>query len=309
MRTGPRSCSTRNRALAASLASTWGASGEAFSPTHLPFDRLLAHTDAPVTTVAAVAKVPVPPSSPATGWDPFLGTTTASSGGCAPLWAAVTRWWCAPRGRAPAPGWRRCCGGGDDGTPADPSETAGADLAKPGVRVIIPALERGFVYPGLKLAVLSESDLTGRRRAPPAHALSGRATETFFDDLKAGAHVVHYQHGVGRFTHGHPVHRRDGARLPAARVPRGRQAVRPVGSDRPVEALYGGRLAECQPPGRCRLQRAKSRVRAAARQIAQELVVLYQKRMHSPGHAFGPDTRGRRSWKAAFSLYGDARTR
>jgi transcription-repair coupling factor (superfamily II helicase) len=47
-------------------------------------------------------------------------------------------------------------------------------------------------------------------------------------------------------------------------------------------------------------QRAKSRVRAAARQIAQELVVLYQKRVHSPGHAFAGDTPWQSEMEEAF---------
>src|SRR5258708_37283158 len=36
--------------------------------------------------------------------------------------------------------------------------------------------------------------------------------------------------------------------------------------------------------------RAKSRVRAATREVAQELVVLYRRRVTSVGHAFSPDT-------------------
>ncbi|MGL1521385.1 hypothetical protein ACSTIE_23610, partial [Vibrio parahaemolyticus] len=37
-------------------------------------------------------------------------------------------------------------------------------------------------------------------------------------------------------------------------------------------------------------QRTKSKVRAAVREIAQELVVLYQTRVNATGHAFSPDT-------------------
>ena len=37
-------------------------------------------------------------------------------------------------------------------------------------------------------------------------------------------------------------------------------------------------------------QRQRARVRQAVREVAQELVVLYQRRLASPGHAFSPDT-------------------
>ncbi len=40
-------------ALASTLAQTWGAGGEEFPRLHLPFDRLLAHTDAAVLTMTA----------------------------------------------------------------------------------------------------------------------------------------------------------------------------------------------------------------------------------------------------------------
>ncbi|MDQ1421767.1 MAG: hypothetical protein QOJ52_3729 [Acidimicrobiaceae bacterium] len=287
-------------ALAASLASTWGAAGEAFPQLHLPFDRLLAHTDAPVTTVAAVAEGPGTVMVAATGWDPFLGdneglvrrlgklagegysvVVCAEGAGTAARMASILR----EAGMTVpllAPG-------------------ADVDLARAGVRVIVQPLERGFVYPALKLAVLAETDLTGRRRAHRPARARARATETFFDDLKAGAHVVHYQHGVGRFSG--MVTRsiggverdyllleyRGGDKLyvPSDQI----DLLRPyTGGDSPSVSRLGG----------ADWQRAKSRVRAAARQIAQELVVLYQKRAHSAGHAFGPDTPWQAEMEAAF---------
>ena len=46
--------------------------------------------------------------------------------------------------------------------------------------------------------------------------------------------------------------------------------------------------------------KAKSRVRAAVTEIAQELVVLYQKRVTSPGYAFGADTPWQSEMEDAF---------
>jgi transcription-repair coupling factor (superfamily II helicase) len=46
---------------------------------------------------------------------------------------------------------------------------------------------------------------------------------------------------------------------------------------------------------------AKARVRAAVREIAQELVVLYQKRISAPGHAFGLDTPWQAEMESSFA--------
>jgi transcription-repair coupling factor (superfamily II helicase) len=46
--------------------------------------------------------------------------------------------------------------------------------------------------------------------------------------------------------------------------------------------------------------RTKAKVRAAVREIAQELVVLYQKRVNSPGHAYPDDTPWQREMEDAF---------
>jgi transcription-repair coupling factor (superfamily II helicase) len=308
-------------ALAGSLASTWGAAGEAFPQLHLAFDRLLAGTDAPVTSVAAVAEGPGTVVVGASGWEPFLGDTEglvrrltalvaqgyavvvcAEGMGTAARMASVLRdaGLTVPVIGSPAGGGTGsaggAAGGGAGGAPAAPP-----DLDRPGIRVIVEPLERGFVYPKVDLAVLAESDVTGRRRAHRPVRARARATETFFDDMTTGAFVVHYQHGVGRF--GGMVKRaiggverdyllleyRGGDKLyvPSDQI----DLLRPyTGGDAPSVSRLGG----------ADWQRAKNRVRAAARQIAQELVVLYQKRLHAPGHAFAPDTPWQAEMESAF---------
>ena len=55
------------------------------------------------------------------------------------------------------------------------------------------ARERGLV------AVLAESDLTGRHRPHRAPRPRARPVEGFFDDLAVGRYVVHHVHGVARY--------------------------------------------------------------------------------------------------------------
>jgi transcription-repair coupling factor (superfamily II helicase) len=290
-------------ALAATLAQTWGAVGESFPRLHLPFDRLLAHTEAAAWTVTAAPENPDTAVVAATGWDPVVGDGERLLGQIRRLQSEGYRVVVCAEGRgsatrlaalladhgisAAAPDERAPASAGS--APAGPP--AGDGLAGPGTRVVVQPLDRGFLYPALKLALLAESDLTGRRRAHRRPRPRPRLAETFFDDITAGAYVVHYQHGVGRF--GGMVRRSIGG------VERDYLLLEYRGGDKlyvpsdQVDLLRpytGGENPALHRLNGSDWQRAKSRVRSAVREIAQELVVLYQKRVTAAGHAFPPDT-------------------
>ena len=57
-----------------------------------------------------------------------------------------------------------------------------------------------------------------------------------------------------------------------------------------LRQYVGGETPTLHRLGGSDFAKAKSRVRSAVREIAQELVVLYQKRINAAGHAFGHDT-------------------
>ena len=103
-------------ALAATLASTWGAGGQDFPRLHLPFDRLLAQTEAPAWTVTAAPEGPGTVVVAATGWDPVDGRRRPAASSSSATWSArATGSWCAPRAGAAAPAWPR-----SSPTPASP---------------------------------------------------------------------------------------------------------------------------------------------------------------------------------------------
>lgn len=64
-----------------------------------------------------------------------------------------------------------------------------------------------------------------------------------------------------------------------------------------VRQYVGGEAPPLNKMGGADFARTKQRVRNELRTIAQELVVLYQRRLHTAGHAFSPDTRGNKKWK------------
>ncbi len=169
-----------------------------------------------------------------------------------------------------------------------------------GIATVAP-LERGFILPGAKLAVLTERDITGRRRAHRPARPRQRDARGFFDDLKEGDYVVHHQHGVARYggmvrraIAGHErdylvLEYRSGDRLyvPSDQIDVVRHY---TGGDSPSLSRLNG----------SDWQKTKARVRSAVAEIAQELVVLYQKRITSPGTVFGPDTPWQQELEAAF---------
>ncbi len=291
-------------ALASTLASTWDAAGSEFPPLHLPFERLLRHTDAPAWTVTAAPERPGTAVVAATGWEPSLGDPERLVKQLRDLIGGGYRIVVCADGRGS--GARMAAALRDAGLVApffeefDPS-AHDAELVRPGLRVVVQPLERGFVYPELRLAVLAESDVTGRRRAHRKARPRARPAETFFDDMKTGAYVVHYQHGVGRFAG--MVKRSIGGverdyLLLEYRA--GDKLYVPSDQIDLLRPYTGGETPSLNRLGGSEWQKTKSRVRSAVREIAQELVVLYQTRVHSPGFAFSADTPWQGEMESAF---------
>src|SRR6185503_16349761 len=67
-----------------------------------------------------------------------------------------------------------------------------------------------------------------------------------------------------------------------------------------VRHYVGGEAPALHRLGGSDFAKSKSRVRQEVRRVAQELVVLYQTRVHTLGHAFSPDTPWQRELEDAF---------
>ncbi len=276
-------------ALAGTLAQTWAASGEAFPPLHLPFDRLLSGTGAGVWHLLGAPEGPGSSVVAAGSWDPVVGGDgDRLVARLAELLGAGYRVVVCAEGAGSAMRLSETLAGhGFDAPVVDP----GPALAEPGIRVAVAPLERGFVYPPVKVAVLAEGDLTGRHRAHRRPRPRARAAETVFDDMKTGDYVVHYQHGVGRF--GGMVRRSIGGVERDYLVLEYRAGDKLYVPSDQVDLLRpysGGESPALNRLNGSEWQKTRARVRSAVREIAQELVVLYQQRVASPGHAFSADT-------------------
>ena len=274
-------------ALAGTLAGTWGAGQREFPQLHLPFDRLLAHTSAPVWSVVGAAEGPGTPALAASGWDPVVGDGSRLAKQLTDL---------------AGDGFRVLIAADGEGTAARITSRLKDEGVASGVEVVVAPIERGFVLPSVKLAVLAESDVTGRRRAHRRPRPRPRLTEGFFDELAPGDYVVHHQHGVARY--GGMVKRsmagaeRDYLLL---EYRGGDKLYVPSDQIDMVRPYTGGESPTLHRLGGTDFARSKARVRAAVREIAQELIVLYRRRVTSPGHAFEPDTPWQREMEDAFT--------
>ncbi len=296
-------------ALADTLAATWGATpevesaggpegaGERFPRLYLPFDRLLAESSAPVLSLVSVAEGPATPAVTVRGFDPVAGDPSRLASqvtGLVDGGYSVTL--CSP---TDAGAGRLSTVLAEEGVAAPLSSDA---VGSPGVRVVAAPLAAGFAVPDARVAVLSESDVTGRRTPHRPARPRARPTDGFFDDLAPGSYVVHRQHGVARYAG--VTTRAVGGTTRDYLVLEYRGSDRlylPVDQIEAVTPYSGGEAPTLSKMGGADWQRARAKARAAAGEIADELVELYRRRAAVEGHAFGPDTPWQAEMEGAFA--------
>jgi transcription-repair coupling factor (superfamily II helicase) len=173
------------------------------------------------------------------------------------------------------------------------------------VLVAVGSLSRGFRLPEAGLQVYAETDVFDEERRPgdKRHNLA----KTFLSDLrdlKAGDLVVHVDHGIGEFVGLKQLG------LPGSgEAPQEFLELRYAAEDKlfvPVERLdlvqkhTGGARPALDRLGGTSWEKAKTRVKKAMRDMAEELLKLYAQRKAVPGHAFGADTHWQEEFEDAF---------
>ncbi|MCW2540849.1 MAG: transcription-repair coupling factor [Frankiales bacterium] len=187
----------------------------------------------------------------------------------------------------------------------------GFERLEPGVALVTTGhLEAGLISPSLKIAVLTESDLTGQRGSTTLDKsrLPSRRRNAIDPILLAtGDLVVHEQHGVGRYIEMVRRTVNGGEReyliieyAPAKRGQPGDRLFVPTDSLDQVTKYVGGEAPTLSRLGGADWAKTKGRARKAVKEIAAELIRLYSARMATKGHAFGPDTPWQRELEDAF---------
>ena len=190
-------------------------------------------------------------------------------------------------------------------------ELSGSAVPKRGqVCITVGALSAGSEWPALKLAVLTEGQLTeklsGSRKKPRAAKTDSRQKIQSYTDLAVGDLVVHVHHGIGRFA--------GMLRLPVDGVEKDYIKINYAGSDClyvPATSLdlvskyIGGGDEAAEKTKLNKLsgdQWAKTtrRAKAAAKDLAEELIKLYAQRQRQTGFAFSPDSPWQREFEEDF---------
>ncbi|MGA5270452.1 transcription-repair coupling factor [Streptomyces lydicamycinicus] len=184
-----------------------------------------------------------------------------------------------------------------------------ADIAASVVHVSCGSLDNGFIDPSLRLAVLTETDLSGQKAAGKDGARMPARRRKTIDPLtlEAGDFIVHEQHGVGRYIE--MVQRTvQGATreyllveyAPAKRGQPGDRLYIPTDQLEQVTKYVGGEAPTLHRLGGADWTKTKARAKKAVKEIAADLIKLYSARMAAPGHTFGPDTPWQRELEDAF---------
>jgi transcription-repair coupling factor (superfamily II helicase) len=195
------------------------------------------------------------------------------------------------------------------GSAGDGSADSAADLVPSVVHVATGSIEHGFIDPALKLAVLTETDLSGQRSSTKDMGRMPSRRRKTIDPLtlQAGDYIVHEQHGVGRYVE--MVQRTvQGATreyllveyAPAKRGQPGDRLFVPTDQLEQVTKYVGGEAPSLHRLGGADWTKTKARAKKAVKEIAADLIKLYSARMAAPGYTFGPDTPWQRELEDAF---------
>lgn len=184
-----------------------------------------------------------------------------------------------------------------------------ADLEPSVVHVSTGCIEHGFIDARLKLAVLTESDLTGQKSSTKDMGRMPSRRRKTIDPLtlQPGDYIVHEQHGVGRYVE--MVQRTvQGATreyllveyAPAKRGQPGDRLFVPTDQLEQITKYVGGEAPTLHRLGGADWTKTKARAKKAVKEIAADLIKLYSARMAAPGYTFGPDTPWQRELEDAF---------
>ena len=156
-------------------------------------------------------------------------------------------------------------------------------------------LRRGFEYPAIKFAVISESDIFGAEKKKTVRKkkkIDG-ASIASFSELHEGDYVIHENHGVGVYR-GIEKSTVEGVTRDYIKVEYGEGVSIFVGTtELDVLQKYssaGGTKPKLDKVGGQAWKKKKSKVRESINEVAKDLVELYAKRGQEKGFIYGKDT-------------------
>jgi transcription-repair coupling factor (superfamily II helicase) len=196
----------------------------------------------------------------------------------------------------------------DNEVSASYSEDPGRVLQPGEIMTYYGRILKGFEYPDIKFAVISESDIFTEHKKKKRKKKKGMSGETISSmaDLHPGDYVVHESHGLGiyrgieKIETDHVV--KDYIKVEYAGG--GNLYVLATGLDVLQKYASSSEDTTHKPKlnklGSPEWNRTKAKVRSAVDEVAQDLVELYAKRQQTKGYEFGPDTVWQQEFEDAF---------
>lgn len=172
------------------------------------------------------------------------------------------------------------------------------------IMVVYGHAKRGFEYPLIKFAVMTESDIFGQEQKKKKKKNYSGSRIQDFAELSIGDFVVHEKHGLGIY--------RGIEKVEVDRIVKDYIKIEYRGGSNlyiPATQLdclqkYSGADASKAPKlnklGTQEWNKTKSKVRGAVKNIAKELVELYAVRQEKEGYVCGPDTVWQREFEEMF---------
>jgi len=168
----------------------------------------------------------------------------------------------------------------------------------------VAGLASGFRVPSIKLAVIHEGEIFGRRKRVPKSVKSVRSSVIdSFVELSPGDFVVHVNYGIGRFMAIDRMkvmgNERDYIKIAYADE---ENVFVPIEQANLVQRYIGneGEEPKLDRLGSKSWENRKTRVRKAVEELAERLIRIYARRKAAKGHAFPPDDEWQLSFEATF---------
>ena len=180
----------------------------------------------------------------------------------------------------------------------------GDDSFAASVLVTTGVLSRGFRLPAAQLQIFAETDLFEEERRAQDRARRSAAAAFLSDlrDLKVGDLVVHVDNGIGEFVglKEMTVGPNETLEFLELRYAGDDKLFVPVSRLDLIQKYSGGARPSLDRLGGTTWEKAKSRVKKAMRDMAEELLKLYAARKAVTGHTFSPDTHWQEEFETAF---------
>ena len=174
-------------------------------------------------------------------------------------------------------------------------------------RIGVGAISAGLEYPGIKLAVLTDSQLLrakNKKQAAKKKLPANRQRIESYADLSVGDFVVHENHGIGRFA-GIVKMQVDGFEKDYVKIQyAGTDSLYVPATQLDLVTKYTGageeKPVKLSKMGGTEWAKTRQKAKTAAKDMAKKLIALYAERQRLPGYAFSPDSEWQNEFEENF---------